>query len=446
MNIPLPKVVGDVGPGGPFVTTANALNDLRIKQSQAQYAPYNNYADALSKIAYSQTSPANALATFMSGPAAANLSREQQQALATQMQNYLQQKNMANDIPTPGNIGSGGLFGNFGGLAGAGLKLLLNKIAPGMQNAVNQTPSSTTQNALNQPVTSQGSSTPLPTTNPSTAGRFNAQASALNLPGTQGGNNPGAAAKAQEAALQTGVTGEASAQVEQQKNMEDQDNSAAKEATDQLNLLNTVRDVHKKIPFWQKGFVGGQAPAIESNRQEFDSKMAQVVSSIANQQGNGNVTNDGRSLARESKFPANLNDQAFDHLINYADGMQQRIQEKPAFNKAFSSIGKTPAEIKILWLYYQSMKPFYDIKNHEINHDNLKSWDQFYSSQNKIDAAFNPSAQKKIEKVMGNTTPTENPASASPTGTQLPEGVVQKTQDIGGKQAVMINNDWYWSK
>jgi len=59
MQIPLPKVVADVGPGGPGVTTANAINSLadanilrQMNEIKKQYLPLTTQADAASKIAY----------------------------------------------------------------------------------------------------------------------------------------------------------------------------------------------------------------------------------------------------------------------------------------------------------------------------------------------------------------------------------------------------------
>ena len=55
-NLPLPRVVADVGPGGGIPTALNALNVLQgqgyanqIARSNAEYAPYTNYANAHAK-------------------------------------------------------------------------------------------------------------------------------------------------------------------------------------------------------------------------------------------------------------------------------------------------------------------------------------------------------------------------------------------------------------
>lgn len=59
MNIPLPKMLSDVGPGGGIVDALGAINALgnanhlrKINQAKATYAPLTTVADAASKIAY----------------------------------------------------------------------------------------------------------------------------------------------------------------------------------------------------------------------------------------------------------------------------------------------------------------------------------------------------------------------------------------------------------
>jgi hypothetical protein len=59
MALPLPKVVSDVGPGGPLVTAMGGMNSLandmllqKINQVKAKYAPMTTQAEAASKLAY----------------------------------------------------------------------------------------------------------------------------------------------------------------------------------------------------------------------------------------------------------------------------------------------------------------------------------------------------------------------------------------------------------
>lgn len=72
MALPLPRVVSDVGPGGPLVTAmrgGNALSqdmlDTQIKGVQAQYAPLTTQAEAASKLAYANLMGPQFLAKLM---------------------------------------------------------------------------------------------------------------------------------------------------------------------------------------------------------------------------------------------------------------------------------------------------------------------------------------------------------------------------------------------
>lgn len=64
-NLPLPKVVADVGPGGGIPTAMNALNNLSISGTKAQYEPMINAADAASKLAYANLMGPQFLAKLM---------------------------------------------------------------------------------------------------------------------------------------------------------------------------------------------------------------------------------------------------------------------------------------------------------------------------------------------------------------------------------------------
>lgn len=75
MALPLPKVVPDVGPGGPLVTAmrgGNALADellqTHIRGVQAQYAPLTTQAEAASKLAYANLMGPQFLAKLMGNP------------------------------------------------------------------------------------------------------------------------------------------------------------------------------------------------------------------------------------------------------------------------------------------------------------------------------------------------------------------------------------------
>lgn len=92
MGLPLPVSVPDVGPGGPLMTTFNALASLQNNQAQArynqvkaQYAPLSLSSKALSELAYSQLVGPQFLAKIMGNDSAlANMTEDQKrQALNT---------------------------------------------------------------------------------------------------------------------------------------------------------------------------------------------------------------------------------------------------------------------------------------------------------------------------------------------------------------------------
>lgn len=85
MALPLPRVVSDVGPGGPLVTSMRGANALlsdmygnQIKNVEAQYAPITTQANAASKLAYANLMGPQFLAKLMGhDPILANMSEDQ---------------------------------------------------------------------------------------------------------------------------------------------------------------------------------------------------------------------------------------------------------------------------------------------------------------------------------------------------------------------------------
>lgn len=251
-----------------------------------------------------------------------------------------------------------------------------------------------------------------------------------------GGINPQSIATAQAAGLSARASGEAGAQVEQQKVMESRDIDAAKAANDTNQLLIKASDLHAQIPQWQRGKLGGNLPALNDKADELDATIEGIVANMTIQQSNGNVTNDGRALARASKTSRSMTDDAFKHLIEYNRGMNDRVLEKPAFNQIFAEKGYTPAQTETLWLYYQSTKPFYDNKTHTKDSVNIGSWDKLYSDPRNIQAAFSPSAAKIIKETMAVPSGEESRKAnmmALPGGLKVPKSF-NSQQDF---------NDWY---
>jgi hypothetical protein len=88
MSLPLPRVVADVGPGGPLVTAMGGMNSLannmllrKINAVKAQYAPLTTQAEAASKLAYANLMGPQFLAKIMGNDSAlANMSEDQKKA------------------------------------------------------------------------------------------------------------------------------------------------------------------------------------------------------------------------------------------------------------------------------------------------------------------------------------------------------------------------------
>lgn len=134
MAIPLPRVVADVGPGGGLATSLEGLNALRQSNAIAKYAPYNAYADAMSKLAYAQYAPYQIQAQVMSNPLMALAFKDHPEQFAAMMKDFTKsvpsQNGLANNlgIPVPGQTGNGLLGMLLGKITGQGG----NALAQGM--------------------------------------------------------------------------------------------------------------------------------------------------------------------------------------------------------------------------------------------------------------------------------------------------------------------------
>lgn len=124
MALPLPRVVADVEPGGPLVTSMRGMNALtqsnlenQIKSAQAKYAPYTTYADAASKLAYANMVPWQIQATVLSNPLLWSALKDNPGAIQSMLQNFTQSVPKGNQIfggvqmPAPNMQRSNGLMG-----------------------------------------------------------------------------------------------------------------------------------------------------------------------------------------------------------------------------------------------------------------------------------------------------------------------------------------------
>lgn len=183
MALPIPSVVADVGPGGPLVSSmrgANALTSENLdnitKGAQAQYAPYTQYADAASKIAYAKMLPYQTQAQLLTNPMLWMALKDHPEIAKGMMDKF------SSSMPDPNQLLSGlpaptmqtrgnGLLGmlldklGIGGGQGGGGSNAMTAAVPGLPS-----PDSNSGNALNvSPAAQQGGSPLVPATQGSAA-------------------------------------------------------------------------------------------------------------------------------------------------------------------------------------------------------------------------------------------------------------------------------------
>jgi hypothetical protein len=160
MAIPLPKVVADVGPGGPLVTSLNALNDLtnkmhttRYNKSKADWADATIPAQAASQMAYAKFMYPQFMAKLMADPGFKGNTSNQQLRANVEMLN---------------NAGNGRLPGNqINQMPGTQrptnpLTRLVNNVQEALQGAFHpkQTKGQQLWNTFNQPMPDSNVSQP----------------------------------------------------------------------------------------------------------------------------------------------------------------------------------------------------------------------------------------------------------------------------------------------
>ena len=469
MALPLPQVVSDVGPGGSVVTGMRGQNALGKDMMTNAYYPASQEAQIAAQQAYAQNLPLQNLATVLSNP---NLYAAADKGVVNSLLNRYAQMaaNPTSSQPSvrPNPL-STGVFSRLMNMMGGGDGQNANAINQNqpMQQQGGYAPQQQPQQQQWQP---QQEMAPAPSSPLDMIPSAN-QSSTTGLPSTKveriaaaggagdtkyGGVNPSTIAGAQTKGLEATASGEASSQVDQQKTTENNDIDAANEAIAQKQLLTKARELHGKIPQWQRGKVFGNiTPDIltGSEATELDTTMQNIVASVKKQQESGNAGVEGIRLATSSKPNRSMPDAAFNHLIDYNDAMNERILEKPSFNQAMFGKGYTPAQVATMWLYYQSERPFYDSSHHIKDDANIDSWDKFYATPGRRDAAFSPTAAKKIKEVMGEGKQGKGKQAVGQSqdegmvdmSAQAPvEGVVQEVRTLNGKQAVKINGEWHW--
>jgi len=242
--------------------------------------------------------------------------------------------------------------------------------------------------------------------------------------GEAGGLNQPAIFSAEESGMKQYNQGQIANIIEQQNKIYMADNERANEAYSQNTLIDGMRDAYSRLGKFEKGnWTKIYDKPLSDAAQELDSKTEQLVQSVAkNSAVTGHVTDATRISAAAQKTGRKFSDDAFKHLANFAEAQNERMQEKPLFDKAFSTRGADPQQTEILWRYYNTMKPFFNNKTHQANDDNLLSWEQFYSDKKNRDAAFSPTTQKAVNKVYRSQTQQPQFLILDSTGKKIAQG------------------------
>jgi len=405
-GIPLPRTVADVGPGGPLVTGLNALSNLDVNRSAAQYAPYTNYANAASKIAYSNFVGPQAIASILTNPATRGMfTKDQYNALAKAFSSQVSGSgNALANLPAP----QGGL----GGIGGQLLNKLMSIFNSPQQSSQPQNALIPTQPSMNPALSnansgmrydSQGNNivaSPQEIENIANNGNANYQPPASQIDrtaqnvvpgGNMGGYNPQAVTQAQEKALETGATTEAKEQRQQWTEIHQNDNKMAQGAYDTNLLADKFNSYYDQLEPIERGALAGKGPAISDAAQGADLATKQMSDAIARAQQQGHITIADRSTYGSMKFGRFMNPGAKDDAIAFINGTTHRQQEHQAFNLAADKAGFTPQEANVQWNKYINEKPFINHKTHKLINKNFDQWEPYLERKNISQNARNES-------------------------------------------------------
>jgi hypothetical protein len=125
MELPIPNQLSQL-PGGGLVAALRGVNSLvndyyntQRAKSEAEYAPYNNYANALSKLAYANYTPYQIQSQILSNPLTAAAFEKNPQAFTQLLNNLstsipnMQDITSQSNIPIPSKMNSQGLLQHF---------------------------------------------------------------------------------------------------------------------------------------------------------------------------------------------------------------------------------------------------------------------------------------------------------------------------------------------
>jgi len=477
MALPLPKVVADTAPGGGVVTSmrgSNALsNDMLqnvIKGAEADYAPYTNYANAASKIAYSQFVGPQSIANILNNPNSRGMMTKDQynNLLNAYSRQISSPTNAMASLPVPGASRGNGLLG-----------MIINKLSGGgnaptdTQNEPAMAPESMgSGNPMAEPMAPTapidnsvgGATNPFstganqPSALPGSAPTYNRNANALGT-GTMGAASPQAVTNAGEAGLKSQSEAEGKAITEQWQQRQDEAResvSGAQEMTRQLEKLDDARSRLKRVNIagidipLESGAIAGRLPGFSDAAQDSDLALNNLVAARLKAWQTGKVTNMDLGFGKGLKPGRFMNDAAYNNEVNYEHGLSDRMQEYPAYLAKVQQLGLLPVQSDAIWARYVNEKPFYDPQKKEVLDKNLGTWESYLTPES-VQETFSPSFRKQMETYRKNMAGGNPESDKKIMGSynqfnQEPSGASQrlaKHLELPSFDSQKAFNDWY---
>ena len=455
MALPWDKLLANVGAGGRILDSMNAGNAFRKGQAEADYARYTEYANALSKLAYSQIAPASAIGQILNSPGAANMDPQLYNRLAQQANSSLG-NNYTGSIPAPSQTGSGrNVFERVTGLSipwGKGNALTAPPSNGYQTNTATQTNTGGNQgNATGNdtdpilgpdgkiPIVPPPGFKPQPGT-PGYNTQFKNQSAGTGVPGSMGVNNPTDVNAANRNAQNTTATGQAANQNELQKNRSAIVSAQSQVATQALKTLEGFSRSYDKSSY--KGqFLGDKAERIPSPPGG-NISPEQLANRYANQYltdltGLGDTpagrTDEGRSLIAGGKPDLSLDKDAKKELYESNKAKLNRIINSRDFVNDFykNNPGATDEQLVGMMNAYNRYAPSYDYENGKPlpkNDDKFRDFTSQHALNSYIDNGdYNPYKKRKGAQIGDN-------------------GQVERLHDLTGFKNDKEFNDWYWSQ
>jgi hypothetical protein len=446
LRIPLPNApAGSVMEGmGQSNALSNQMIDNQIKQIEAQYAPYNRYADAASKIAYAQFVGPQSIASILNNPATRGMFNPQQyqqlaNAFSSQVSNPA--STLAN-LPSPSNMQPRSPFGRLldyaRGIAGGGAAPTTRNVfspQPQQLQQSQQVPQAPASSGVNSGYSydSQGNNVVaspqevdaainrgMSGTSP-TYERFSSNIT----PGTYGATSPSTVTQVGEKALEEQGKAEARAITDQWQKRQDEIRDQSAGSIEMENQLDRLKQLRGELSKYEKGFPLGYLPGVTSAAQESGLVENNLIAARLKAWQSNRITNMDIGFGKGMKPGRWMNDESFNNEVNYETGLSKRLQEYSVFSNVAQKKGLSPSQADAVWIRYANEQPFYDPKKKQILHDNLDSWEN-YLTKDSIDQTFSPSYRKQMEKYKNNM------AGANP---QQDQKIQQQYSDVNPQKS-----------